>query len=351
MLRTMMESARRRRAHRPARGAEIVLAPVEVAMPGTDKWVPGADHRQSDRRTLDAEPRATSGLSGGSKIGEPPTHTVTVYRSFPRCRRSARPPRRRRLNWRTAPETGSGQAARYSPTVVAQTRAVGTREAALRTASMERFGQRTHPSWRDRMRVRCVTRTRRGVPLQCPNGPSRGSMRLDLIADRARLTRGAHPPCEAAARLKLETGRVADPADEARPVAMRLVDRHTNGAHVRHALDVIDTVDGFLTELDSQRSQTVEREHCLIDRPRAVGIEPEPRIRAERLADSGDPPLIVAEADLHLHDTEPEPGRPRGARRGIRAGPGSDRRVDRDCAESARGPTRSANGDAGAGFR
>ena len=85
VLRTIMEERPARRAHRPARGAEIVLAPVEVAMPGTDKWVPaGADHRKNDRRTLDAE---LTGYSGPERRledrREPPVHTVTVYRVVP----------------------------------------------------------------------------------------------------------------------------------------------------------------------------------------------------------------------------------------------------------------------------
>ena len=90
-------------------------------------------------------------------------------------------------------------------------------------------------------------------------------------------------------------------------------------------------------------SASIERDR-LVDRPRAVGVEPDRHRRAGRRAHGGDAPGVVADADLDLHARE---ALGRGARwrpRPRRAVVGADRRVDRRRAASGSSASSAATG-------
>ena len=82
VLRTIMEERPARRLRRPTFSPDMTLVPVELAEPGSDKWVPaGSEQRRNDRRRTGEQDAAYGGEDRRvSDRRVPPSHTVTVYR-------------------------------------------------------------------------------------------------------------------------------------------------------------------------------------------------------------------------------------------------------------------------------
>ena len=134
-----------------------------------------------------------------------------------------------------------------------------------------------------------------------PIGPSNVDDDVDVGA------RGAHErglrqqAGDAAAARHLQAHGVGDLRGQRAGLARGLVHRHAHGDAVAHRAQLLDAVDGLLDELEARGGERLDRAHRLVDLPGAVGVQAQLGVVADRRADGGDAPGVVADADLDLH--------------------------------------------------
>ena len=111
-----------------------------------------------------------------------------------------------------------------------------------------------------------------------------------------------------------------------------LVHRDAHGDPLADRAQRRDARDGLLDELELVARERLDGGDRLVDLPGAVGVDAERDVRADRPPHRGQPPVVVAHADLDLHAREAGLG---GRGRGLHGGHAigrPDRGVDRHVA-------------------